>query len=233
MHQVPRRGAGAGGSNNGEPGPRPDYGPDYYGAFIYDLDGNKIEATLSDRAQGSGGEKADKEESRQASRQEGEEEDREEGKKEITALNASELVRCGWSGEGTALRRLSRRRMGRAGIRSARALREARAGRFPGRAVLDHDSRKRENFRAAFDDFEPEKIARYGKRDVERLMKNEGIIRSGAEDRSGDHAARSSGSRSRRRSPAASREFIWKHVDGRAEGQSLQDDQASPRRRRR
>lgn len=35
-----------GGSNNGEPGPRPDYGPDYYGAFIYDLDGNKIEATL-------------------------------------------------------------------------------------------------------------------------------------------------------------------------------------------
>ena len=35
-----------GGSNNGEPGPRPDYGPDYYGAFVYDLDGNKIEATL-------------------------------------------------------------------------------------------------------------------------------------------------------------------------------------------
>jgi catechol 2,3-dioxygenase-like lactoylglutathione lyase family enzyme len=37
----------AGGSNGGEPGPRPDYGPAYYGAFIYDLDGNKIEATLS------------------------------------------------------------------------------------------------------------------------------------------------------------------------------------------
>jgi catechol 2,3-dioxygenase-like lactoylglutathione lyase family enzyme len=36
-----------GGSNNGEPGPRPDYGPSYYGAFIYDLDGNKIEAMLS------------------------------------------------------------------------------------------------------------------------------------------------------------------------------------------
>jgi catechol 2,3-dioxygenase-like lactoylglutathione lyase family enzyme len=35
-----------GGSNNGEPGPRPDYGPEYYGAFIYDLDGNKIEAAL-------------------------------------------------------------------------------------------------------------------------------------------------------------------------------------------
>lgn len=35
-----------GGSNNGEPGPRPDYGPEYFGAFVYDLDGNKIEATL-------------------------------------------------------------------------------------------------------------------------------------------------------------------------------------------
>src|SRR5216110_233229 len=39
--------------------------------------------------------------------------------------------------------------------------------------------RKRENFRRAFDGFDPEKIARYGKRDVARLMKNEGIIRSG------------------------------------------------------
>ena len=36
----------AGGSNGGEPGPRPDYGYAYFGAFIYDLDGNKIEATL-------------------------------------------------------------------------------------------------------------------------------------------------------------------------------------------
>jgi len=38
-----------GASNNGEPAPRPDYGPDYYGAFVYDLDGNKIEATLHPR----------------------------------------------------------------------------------------------------------------------------------------------------------------------------------------
>ncbi|MDE2183037.1 MAG: VOC family protein [Alphaproteobacteria bacterium] len=35
-----------GGIDNGSPGPRPDYGPDYYGAFVIDLDGNKIEATL-------------------------------------------------------------------------------------------------------------------------------------------------------------------------------------------
>jgi len=40
--------------------------------------------------------------------------------------------------------------------------------------------RKRENFRKAFHDFTPEKIARYGGRDIDRLLKNEGIIRSRA-----------------------------------------------------
>jgi len=35
-----------GGADDGKPGPRPDYGADYYGAFVRDLDGNKIEAVL-------------------------------------------------------------------------------------------------------------------------------------------------------------------------------------------
>lgn len=35
-----------GGTDDGAPGPRPDYGPDYYGAFVFDLDGNKVEATV-------------------------------------------------------------------------------------------------------------------------------------------------------------------------------------------
>ena len=35
-----------GAQDAGAPGPRPDYGPDYYGAFIIDVDGNKLEATL-------------------------------------------------------------------------------------------------------------------------------------------------------------------------------------------
>jgi catechol 2,3-dioxygenase-like lactoylglutathione lyase family enzyme len=34
----------AGGTDNGAPGPRPEYGPTYYGAFITDPDGNNIEA---------------------------------------------------------------------------------------------------------------------------------------------------------------------------------------------
>ncbi len=40
--------------------------------------------------------------------------------------------------------------------------------------------RKRENFRAAFHNFDAERIARYSARDVDRLMKNEGIIRNRA-----------------------------------------------------
>jgi catechol 2,3-dioxygenase-like lactoylglutathione lyase family enzyme len=34
----------AGGSDNGAPGPRPDYGADYYAAFVVDPDGYRIEA---------------------------------------------------------------------------------------------------------------------------------------------------------------------------------------------
>lgn len=35
---------GAGGKDNGKPGPRPHYGPNYYAAFVYDPDGANIEA---------------------------------------------------------------------------------------------------------------------------------------------------------------------------------------------
>ena len=34
----------AGGRDNGAPGLRPQYHPNYYGAFVYDPDGNNIEA---------------------------------------------------------------------------------------------------------------------------------------------------------------------------------------------
>jgi DNA-3-methyladenine glycosylase I len=38
--------------------------------------------------------------------------------------------------------------------------------------------KKRENYRKAFDGFRPEKIARYSKRDVQRLLRNDGIVRN-------------------------------------------------------
>jgi DNA-3-methyladenine glycosylase I len=37
---------------------------------------------------------------------------------------------------------------------------------------------KRENYRKALDGFRPEKIARYGSRDIQRLLRNEGIVRN-------------------------------------------------------
>ena len=38
--------------------------------------------------------------------------------------------------------------------------------------------RKRENYRAAFHQFDPEAVARYGPRDVRRLLADEGIVRN-------------------------------------------------------
>jgi catechol 2,3-dioxygenase-like lactoylglutathione lyase family enzyme len=40
----------AGGEDNGAPGPRPDYGPNYYAAFVYDPEGNNIEVVCYARA---------------------------------------------------------------------------------------------------------------------------------------------------------------------------------------
>jgi len=40
-----------GGVNDGNPGERPDYGHQYYGAFIRDPDGHKIEAMYWDKEQ--------------------------------------------------------------------------------------------------------------------------------------------------------------------------------------
>ena len=36
-----------GGRDNGAPGPRPDYGPHYYAAFLVDPDGHRIEAVIN------------------------------------------------------------------------------------------------------------------------------------------------------------------------------------------
>ena len=46
VHRFYEQALAAGGESAGEPGPRPEYGPDFYGAFVRDLDGNKIEAVV-------------------------------------------------------------------------------------------------------------------------------------------------------------------------------------------
>ena len=73
--------------------------------------------------------------------------------------------------------------------------------------------RKRDNFRKAFDNFDPQKVARYGKRERARLMKDEGIIRSNAKI-----DAAISGAQIwldiMEKEPGGFSELIWKHVDG-------------------
>lgn len=44
IHAFHEAGLAAGGTDDGAPGPRPQYSPDYYGAFLLDPDGNKVEA---------------------------------------------------------------------------------------------------------------------------------------------------------------------------------------------
>ena len=42
VQEAHRIGLANGGTNEGDPGPRPIYGPDFYGAYLRDLDGNKM-----------------------------------------------------------------------------------------------------------------------------------------------------------------------------------------------
>jgi DNA-3-methyladenine glycosylase I len=73
--------------------------------------------------------------------------------------------------------------------------------------------RKRENFRKAFHDFAPERIARYNTRDLDRLLKNDGIIRSRAKMEAAIKGARL-WLEIEEKEPGGFRELIWKHVGG-------------------
>ena len=73
--------------------------------------------------------------------------------------------------------------------------------------------RKRENFRKAFHNFDPHKIARYGSRDIDRLLKNDGIIRSRAKIEATVKGARL-WLEIEENEPGGFRELIWKHVGG-------------------
>ncbi|HVZ90964.1 MAG TPA: DNA-3-methyladenine glycosylase I [Rhizomicrobium sp.] len=73
--------------------------------------------------------------------------------------------------------------------------------------------RKRESFRKAFDGFDPQKIAHYGKRDIARLMKNKGIIRSEPKIKAAIRGAQLWLDIEEKESGGFSG-FIWKHVDG-------------------
>jgi len=89
----------------------------------------------------------------------------------------SDLVRCAWARNDLAIR-YHDREWG-VPVHNDRKLFEflilegAQAG-----LSWDTILQKRENYREAFDGFDPEQIARYGKRRIATLLKNPGIVRN-------------------------------------------------------
>ena len=73
--------------------------------------------------------------------------------------------------------------------------------------------RKRENFRRAFDGFDPEKIARYRSAKIERLMKDAGIVRNRAKIEGAVLSARA-WLELMEKGPGFSK-LLWEFVDGR------------------
>ncbi len=88
------------------------------------------------------------------------------------------IVRCTWAGSDPLMVRYHDREWG-VPVHNDRTLFEflllegAQAG-LSWSTIL----RKREDYRKAFDGFDPERIARYSARTVERLLKDEGIVRN-------------------------------------------------------
>ncbi len=72
--------------------------------------------------------------------------------------------------------------------------------------------RKRENFRRAFHEFDPEKIARYGAKDVGRLMRDDGIVRNRLKIEATIENARAV---LRLREKQSLSSFLWGWLDGR------------------
>ncbi|MBC8202629.1 MAG: DNA-3-methyladenine glycosylase I [Planctomycetes bacterium] len=72
--------------------------------------------------------------------------------------------------------------------------------------------KKRDNFRAAFDNFNPEKVAKYGKRQVNRLLNDAGIIRSQAKI-NGAIANAKAWLEIMEDGNGSFDDFLWKHVN--------------------
>jgi DNA-3-methyladenine glycosylase I len=71
--------------------------------------------------------------------------------------------------------------------------------------------RKREAFRAAFADFDPDKVARFGERDVERLLGDAGIVRHRGKIEA--TIANAHGVLALREAGTPLQELMWEHRD--------------------
>ncbi len=85
--------------------------------------------------------------------------------------------------------------------------------------------KKRQNFRAAFDKFDPQQIAQYTKKDMERLMSDAGIVRNKKKIEATIDNARAFLTLSERTSFS---DFVWSFRDQRASQESFQKLQDVP-----
>ena len=87
------------------------------------------------------------------------------------------IVRCWWGGGDSRVPRLPRRRVGAPGHGRRPAVREACLEGFQAGLSWLTILRKREAFRRAFAGFDFRQVARFGERDVERLLGDAAIVR--------------------------------------------------------
>ncbi len=98
----------------------------------------------------------------------------------MTAKAPDGIVRCPWAGDDFEYRRYHDEEWGVPLTTDAALFEKLVLEGFQAGLSWLTILRKRENFRRAFARFDAERIARFGKRDVKRLMKDEGIVRNRA-----------------------------------------------------
>ena len=86
--------------------------------------------------------------------------------------------------------------------------------------------KKRDNYRQAFDQFDPEKIASYSDKDIQRLMLNAGIVRNRLKIEATIKNAR--GFLQVREEFSSFADYLWRYVDGKPIINSRQDVSAIP-----
>jgi DNA-3-methyladenine glycosylase I len=127
-------------------------------------------------------------------------------------LHADGLVRCPWPGEDPFYMAYHDTEWGVRSMTTARA-RKAHPRRLQAGLSWIAILRKRDNFRRAFDDFEPAKIARYNAKKTDALMNDAGIVRNRAKIE-GTIASAKSYLKIMEDGPGFSK-FLWDFVDGR------------------
>jgi DNA-3-methyladenine glycosylase I len=124
----------------------------------------------------------------------------------------SDVVRCAWPGEDPLYRAYHDEEWGVPEYDDCALYEKLVLDGFQAGLSWITILRKRQNFRRAFADFAPEKIARYGAKDVARLLNDEGIIRSRAKIEAAIAGARL-WMDIMEKEPGGFSEFIWKHAD--------------------